>query len=56
VAFLERACDGREMLGCLFLAEMLRDGRGGADADGLRTSELYMRACNSGVLEACPIP
>jgi TPR repeat protein len=51
----ERACAAREMVACVRLAELIGQRRV-ANPDFARASELFRRACDSGVLDACPTP
>ena len=51
---LERACDGDDARGCMFLGHLARVGACGAGTER-RAHGLYDRACRSGLRDACDL-
>jgi TPR repeat protein len=52
-AFYQRACDVREMEGCVLLGTCYWTGTCGVSKDTERAVELFERACNGGAMNAC---
>jgi hypothetical protein len=49
----QRACAESDLVGCLWLAHMYRDGAGGMTVDPVKAAKLYQKACDGGVPQAC---